>query len=244
MPTKKTSESESHYLEKIVKANTFGDDSQEMKDLRSARDRVEATLRKELGDDPHIRYGGSHAKGTMVATSYDLDLPCYFPRDADDAGETLEALWDSVKTALEKDYVVEPKTSAIRLLEKESKKYLHVDVVPGRYVDDAKTDVFLHQNGGDKARLKTNPEKHITHVRDSEVRPAGDQALEDLARPERHQCQDVRARAPRHQDPRRESGRRARRPAPHGVRGVPGPQRYAIRYRPGERQQRPQGDPG
>lgn len=168
---KKTSESETEYLEKILEENTFDDDSDELKNLRDARERVEATLREELGDDPHIRYGGSHAKDTMVATSYDLDLHCYYPRDADDA-ETLQSIWDKVKAALEKKYAVEPKRSALRILEKDGNAYLHVDVVPGRFVDDTKTDVFLHQNDGDKVRLKTNPETHVAHVRDSEARPA------------------------------------------------------------------------
>lgn len=169
MATTKTSESETEYLERVLEANTFDDESEELKNLRDARERVEATLREELGDDPHIRYGGSHAKGTMVSTSYDLDLLCYYPRDAEDA-ETLEAIWDKVKSALEKKYAVEAKRSALRLLEKDA--YLHVDVVPGRFVDDTKTDVFLHQNDAQKQRLKTNPETHVTHVRDSEARPA------------------------------------------------------------------------
>jgi len=167
---KKTSESETDYLESVLSANTFDDESEELKNLRAARERVETTLRAELGADPAIRYGGSHAKCTMVATSYDLDLLCYFPRDANDAGGTLESLWDSVKSALGKTYVVEAKRSALCIFD--GKAYLHIDVVPGRFVDETKTDVFLHQNDGSKDRLKTNPEKQVAHVRDSKVRPA------------------------------------------------------------------------
>ena len=46
---------------------------------------------------------------------------------------------------------------------------LKVDVVPGRYVDTSQTDVFIHQNEGDKERLKTNIVEHVTHVRDSGI---------------------------------------------------------------------------
>lgn len=36
-----------------------------------------------------------------------------------------------------------------------------------RYTDTTRTDVFIHQNDGDKERLKTNLEVHIAYVRDS-----------------------------------------------------------------------------
>jgi len=45
----------------------------------------------------------------------------------------------------------------------------HVDVVPGRYVDDSKTDAYLHQTTGDSKWLKTNLKIHIDHIRNSGV---------------------------------------------------------------------------
>jgi hypothetical protein len=164
--------SDVEYLENIIAANSLEEGSAELDALRAARKRVEATLRAELGNDPVIRYGGSHGKGTMVTTSYDLDLLCYFPRDADDAGDTVEALWTAVKEALEKEYAVDEKRSALRVRDDDGDGYLHIDVVPGRFIDESSGDVFIHQNDGDKKRLKTNPETHLAHVRESGVRDA------------------------------------------------------------------------
>ena len=45
----------------------------------------------------------------------------------------------------------------------------HIDVVPGRFTDETKTDAYLYQSGGDKKRLKTNLDVHLDHVRDSDV---------------------------------------------------------------------------
>ena len=49
---------------------------------------------------------------------------------------------------------------------------MHIDVVPGRYTDETKSDVFLHRTTGDKQRLKTNLQTHIDHIRDSGVTDA------------------------------------------------------------------------
>lgn len=159
------------YLREIVKKQTLADDSDEVKTLRAERDAVEKVLCASLDGSPTIRYGGSHAKSTMVRDSYDLDILCYFDRDDDDSGGTLEELHASVKKALETTYVVEEKASALRLSSKQNAR-LSIDVLPGRFIDDEASDVFLHRTTGDKARLKTNPDTHIEHVRESGVREA------------------------------------------------------------------------
>jgi tRNA nucleotidyltransferase (CCA-adding enzyme) len=161
------------YLTEVLKQQDLGDDSQEMKDLRAHRDDVEALLRKEFSESsPTIRYGGSKAKGTLNRESYDLDIICYFPSDETAAGESLKEIYENVKKALEKEYFVEPKNSSLRLMSRDLKKAnrdFHIDVVPGRYVDDSKGDCFIHQNNADKERMKTNLQVHIDHVRDSGV---------------------------------------------------------------------------
>jgi hypothetical protein len=43
----------------------------------------------------------------------------------------------------------------------------HIDVVPGRFTDATRTDCFLHVNDDQKSRLKTNLEKHVSHIRES-----------------------------------------------------------------------------
>ncbi|MCK6533073.1 MAG: nucleotidyltransferase [Polyangiaceae bacterium] len=156
------------YLSKILDEQTLAEDSDELKQLRERRQDVEDLLRADFGSSPTIRYGGSKSKGTMIKEAYDLDVICYFPRDDDDAGGTLESIFENVKKSLAKKYIVVPKTSAIRL-QGQNYQDFHVDVVPGRFVDDNKEDAFLHRTTGEKKRLKTNLDLHIEHVKDSGV---------------------------------------------------------------------------
>ena len=159
------------YLQSVLKSQTLAPDSQELKDLQKHRANVEETLREHFDECfPTIRYGGSKAKGTMIRESYDLDIICYFPHDDTEAGETLEEIYNSVREALSGKYLVEPKASALRLKaldQKNSGVDFHIDVVPGRFTDDSKTDAFLYQVSGEKKRLKTNLDVHICHVKDS-----------------------------------------------------------------------------
>jgi hypothetical protein len=103
----------------------------------------------------------------MIRESYDLDLTCYFANGDTSAGETLEDIYNSVRKALEKDYHVGPKTSALRLrsCQKDSlDKDFHIDVVPGRYSGLERSDVFLYLRSRDKCRLKTNLGIQIQHI--------------------------------------------------------------------------------
>jgi tRNA nucleotidyltransferase (CCA-adding enzyme) len=161
------------YLELILKNQNLEDDSQELKDLQKHRQDVEEILRKGFAKaSPTIRYGGSKAKDTMNRESYDLDIVFYLPHDDTSAGETLEDIYQNTIKVFADHYYVDPKNSAVRLRDKESKVDFHIDVVPGRYVDEAKADCFIHQNGAEKDRLKTNLDVQINHVKNSGVVPA------------------------------------------------------------------------
>lgn len=155
------------YLTLVLDQQTPAADGPELKALRANRQAIENVLVAAFGSSPTIKYGGSKAKGTMVLVSYDLDILCYFPRDDDDAGGTLAELYKSVAAALERaDHRIDRKRSALRVRSVAGADF-HVDVVPGRYIDDDEADVFLHQHGGTKACLKTNPEVHVAHVSES-----------------------------------------------------------------------------
>jgi hypothetical protein len=165
----------SDYLDQILASQTLPEDGDELEELRSRRKNVEDLLLTAFPKGaPTIRYGGSMAKGTMIRAAYDLDVISYFPHDSEGAGATLEEIYNNVRKALETSYSVESKASALRLRGTGSDCQLdfHVDVVPGRYVDDKKSDVFLYQASGDKKRLKTNLQVHIDHVRESGFRDA------------------------------------------------------------------------
>jgi tRNA nucleotidyltransferase (CCA-adding enzyme) len=157
------------YLQKLLESQDLADDSQEMTTLRDRRKEIEALLRKTFPDaSPTIRYGGSKAKGTLIKEAYDLDLIFYPPHDDISAGETLKDIYENAREALEKEYSVVPKTSALRVRSRQSED-LHIDVVPGRYTDDKKADCFIYQASAEKCRLKTNLDTQITHVKDSGV---------------------------------------------------------------------------
>ena len=159
------------YLNEILESQTLDDDGDELKLLRRRRNDVDKLLRKKYGSSPSIRYGGSKAKGTMIKDSYDLDVICYFDNDDTTAGETLQEIYEAVAETCEDDYYVERKPSAVRLKCKDSDDIedYHIDVVPGRFVDDNRDDVFLHRHSAEKGRQKTNLDVHIDHVKDSGV---------------------------------------------------------------------------
>ena len=161
------------YLKDVLKSQNLAEDSDQLKTLRDHRADVEAILRKKFEESsPTIRYGGSVAKGTLILESYDLDVICYFKHEDTSAGETLKDIYYNTKAALQNDYLVEEKPSALRLKSRDVNEWgtdFHIDFVPGRYTDDEQSDTFLYQSSGEKCRLKTNLETHIAHVKDSGV---------------------------------------------------------------------------
>jgi hypothetical protein len=160
------------YLNRVLSAQNLGEDSTELKELQTCRAEVEKLLCASFGSQPIIRYGGSKAKGTLIKESYDLDIVCYLPSDSDVAGKTLAEIYENVRNCLANAYYVEEKTSALRLKGRSATDYMrdfHIDVVPGRFTDESKTDCFIYQKSAEKCRLKTNLDAHVAHVKDSGV---------------------------------------------------------------------------
>ncbi|MHB1011688.1 MAG: nucleotidyltransferase domain-containing protein [Desulfobacteria bacterium] len=164
------------YLQAVLASQTLDEEGPELKELRSRRKEVEQVLRDHFQESkPTIRYGGSKAKGTMIRESFDLDIICYFPRDDDEAGKTLKEIYEETQKTLQKKYHVEPKGVALRVRGGQKENYrvdFHIDVVPGRFTDDSKTDAYLYKPSGEKGRMKTNLDIHISHVKDSGVTEA------------------------------------------------------------------------
>ena len=161
------------YLEEILNLQKLASDSAELKALQDHRADVEKLLLKHFAKSkPTIRYGGSIAKGTLIKEAYDLDVICYFEHEDTNAGATLKDIYENAEAALQSHYLVERKTSALRLKSKVADQLgldFHIDVVPGRYTDDTKSDTFIYQASAEKCRQKTNLETHISYIRDSGV---------------------------------------------------------------------------
>jgi len=165
--------SDKTYLEEILESQTLDSDGHEMKDLRAHRSDVDKLLRKNFEKcSPTIRYGGSKAKGTMIKEAYDLDITCFFSNEETAAGETLQEIYENVEKGLAGDYLITRKPSALRLKSKDVNQWaadFHIDVVPGRFIDEKNEDVFLYRSSGEKGRQKTNLDVHIEHVKSSGV---------------------------------------------------------------------------
>jgi len=147
------------FLQKLLKSQALT--QQMLDDLSSYRQEVEEFLREKFGEEPTIRYGGSKAKGTMIKENYDLDIVCYFPRECD---RDIKDIYNDVHKKLSEKYFVTPKTSALRIQKVDNNKAkldYHIDVVPGRFVDDKKREAFLYVAQREGSRIKTDLEKHI-----------------------------------------------------------------------------------
>lgn len=155
------------YLKDLLASQRLDEDSAECQALDDEADWIEAIIRQAYPlSRMMFTHGGSRAKGTMIREDHDLDEVSYFENGDTAPGETLEEIYENVAALLAKHYTVRRKRSALRLSRKGGGD-LRIDVVPGRFVDETRTDVFIHQNEGSKERLKTNIEAHIAHVRNS-----------------------------------------------------------------------------
>lgn len=155
----------SEFLTRLLASQRLQDGCAELNALDAVRIEVERLIRTKYPNSIiRITHGGSRAKGTIVLEDYDLDLVIYFENEDCAPGETLEEIYDNIASLLETAFRVRRKRSALRLRDKQGRD-LKVDVVPGRYVDETRTDAFIHQDEGQKERQKTNLEVHIEHVR-------------------------------------------------------------------------------
>jgi hypothetical protein len=159
--------SDNSYLESLLLLQRLDESSQEWRELDEEALKIEKILREAFpGSVLMFTHGGSRAKGTIIREDYDLDEIAYFQNGDTGAGESLEYIYENVAAVLAQHYSLRRKRSALRLSMKDGRD-LKVDVVPGRFTDETRTDVFIHQNEGTKYRLKTNIVKHIQHVRNS-----------------------------------------------------------------------------
>jgi len=159
------------YLNKLLLSQDLRNDSAEVLALQREKTNIERIIREEFPmSQPRVEFGGSIAKGTANKETYDLDLPCYFSNQGQNPGETLEQIFHEVGRALNKHYNLKPKTSALRLLSKDPTTAhldLHIDVIPGRFIDESNTDCYLYVKGPNRDRLQTNLQKHISFIRQS-----------------------------------------------------------------------------
>lgn len=150
------------YLESLLEEEKIEEKDKE--EIKKKRDEVETAIREEFGDKVKtIKYSGSIAKHTAINSSKDLDLAIHFKKESFD---TLKEMYNEVFDFLDENYNVRKQKVSIGLTD------FDVDVVPGRRIDeedDSNNDVFLYQSD-DESRIKTNIEKHKSHITESGCR--------------------------------------------------------------------------
>ncbi|HEY5368351.1 MAG TPA: hypothetical protein VIJ75_05100 [Hanamia sp.] len=152
------------YLQELLNSQDLTTDQENT--LQAHKKEVTDFLRVEFGNDPVIRYAGSHEKGTMIQDNFDLDIVCYFPSSD---SRSLKDIREDVANHLRTKYATQSKASAERIMNLKDDKTpqgYHIDVVPGRFIENTK-DVFLHVAYGDKERMQTNLKTHIDHIANS-----------------------------------------------------------------------------
>ncbi|MGG1574856.1 SMODS domain-containing nucleotidyltransferase [Fictibacillus sp. NRS-1165] len=149
------------YLESLLEGEKINDKDKE--EIVKNREEVEKAIREKFGEEVKtVKYSGSIAKHTAINSSKDLDLAVHFKHDSFSLSEMYESVFDF----LNENYNVREQKVSIGLPD------LNVDVVPGRRIDkedDSNNDVFLYRSDDD-SRIKTNIEKHKSHITNSGCR--------------------------------------------------------------------------
>ncbi len=151
------------YLERILEQQKLSQNQK--KNMRNLRDKIEGHIRDNLSGNPVFYYGGSYGKKTIIKESYDLDIVVYWPKGHK---KTLKEIYYNVKKVLDRNWEeVKPKRVALQI---PFKGDFHIDVVPGRALDEENKSANLYDRKLDTT-LKTSVKTHIDTVRNSGRRP-------------------------------------------------------------------------
>ena len=128
--------------------------------MRARRAGIEEILRG--GWSPRFYYGGSYAKKTMIAAQFDLDVVVYFPAGTADGPR---ALYEAVERRLRgAGHAVLRHNVALRL---QYTPGWHIDVVPGRALDESYEYANLWASEREATR-QTSLKAHIAMARDGD----------------------------------------------------------------------------
>ena len=156
------------YLTQLLREQSLDSSSTEVIEMEKQRSEIEDHLHAEFASSTiTLVPAGSWAKDTMVRPRYDIDLICYFDADDTSAGNSIEEIYDKVGEKIKGSYRIKRCTSVIRILTPKD-DWTHIDVVPGRYVDESRSDAWIClSDDKEKDRRRTNLATHVSTVRDS-----------------------------------------------------------------------------
>lgn len=150
--------SDEDYLSNILSQQTLNES--ELNILRNLRDQIENHL-SVLEGSPRFYYAGSYGKKTIIRERYDLDIVIYWPNTTQ---YTIKGIYDGVGKQLKKEWrVVNSKNVSWEIPFRDG---FHIDVVPGRAIDDSYKEANLYRVDTGTT-LKTSIKTHIDTVRNS-----------------------------------------------------------------------------
>lgn len=133
--------------------------------LRGYRERIQSLL-SGFDGSPRFYYAGSYGKKTIIREKYDLDIVIYWPKNTQYA---IKDIYDAVGKQLKTKWqYVNSKTVCWEIPVEGG---FHIDVVPGRALDDNYQEANLYRTDTGTT-LKTSIKTHIDTVRNSGRRDA------------------------------------------------------------------------
>ena len=151
------------YLDEVLEAQRVDGVIEEA--LRARRQSIQEALAGGWAQGaPRFYYGGSFGKKTLIAAHFDLDLVIYFP--AGDPKELYAAVERRLRAAC---HAPSRHNVALRLA---YTRGLHVDVVPGRALDETYRYADLYANDRDTTR-RTSLKAHIDLAGAATATPSG-----------------------------------------------------------------------
>ncbi len=145
------------YLNGVLSRQTLT--QAEVDSLRSVREAIEKSLRKEFGSRPKIYYGGSYGKKSMIREAFDLDIVFYHPHDS---ATTVKEIRTALLQCFRRwNWPVIEKDVALRI-QREGWQF-HVDFVPGRAQDNTFHMATLYRSRTGTT-IQTSVKAHIDAV--------------------------------------------------------------------------------
>ncbi len=151
-----------NYLQSLIDQQDLNDF--QINTLRNLRAEIESHL-LQLQGRPRFYYGGSYGKMTIIREKYDLDIVIYWPQTTQ---YTIKGIYDGVGNQLKKKWNVNSKNVSWEI---PFQGGFHIDVVPGRALDDSYKEANLYRVDTGTT-LKTSIKTHIDTVRNSGCRGA------------------------------------------------------------------------
>ncbi len=135
-----------------------------VEETKSTRKEIKDFLVNHYKNDKTIehKYAGSIAKGTAVSCGYDIDIGILFNNED---FSSLEDMFEDVKKTLEKEYGKANTREQNVSIRVELNSH-DIDIVPGKRIDNNKTDINLYVSRDDNNRLKSNLHTHVDEIKE------------------------------------------------------------------------------